>query len=140
VVIPTNSSSVSYLTNFMDADSQIGAIELWKLVFSVYILHLELSFSTIRPHTAQSHNRASACDEFVYPTLLSILNRVFKYWRVEAFSGSENLKAFIAHVHPRYLPPFPVDINYALKSHNWPNRFENIVFNKRKARGHIPLK
>jgi hypothetical protein len=140
VVIPTDRRSVAYLTSFMDAASRIGAIKLWQLVFGVYILHPELSCSTIRPHTPRSRNRASACDEFVYPTYLSILSRVFKVWWVDAFPGSENLKAFVAPVHPRYLPPFPIDINYALKSHNRPDRFEKIGFNKRKARGHLPLK
>jgi hypothetical protein len=80
VVISTDRRSVAYLASFMDVASRIGAIELWQLVFSVYILHPELSFSTIRPHTPRTRNRASSCDEFVYPTYLSILSRVFKIW------------------------------------------------------------
>jgi hypothetical protein len=96
MVIPTDCRSVAYLARFMDVTSQICAIELCKIVFGVYILHQELSWSTIRPHTPWTCNLASACDEFVYPTYISILSRVFKVWRVDAFPGLKNLKAFVA--------------------------------------------
>ena len=52
----------------------------------------------------------------------------------------KSLKGFVAPLHTRYLPPFPMDINYAFKSDNQPDKFENIGFNKWKARGHLPLK
>jgi hypothetical protein len=140
VVVPTDRRLVAYLASFVDAASRIGVIELWKLIFSVYIFHPEISCSTIRPRTSRTHNPASACNEFVYRTYLSILNLVFKVWWIDAFPGSENLKSFVAPLHPNYLLPFPIDINYALRSHNRPDRFENIGINKRKARGNLPLK
>jgi hypothetical protein len=91
------------------------------------------------PHS--SNSQPCLClHEFVYPTYLSILSRVFKVWRVDAFPGSENLKAFVAPLHPRYLPPFPIDINYAFKSHNRPDRFEKIGFNKLESSRTSPIK
>jgi hypothetical protein len=109
-------------------------------VFGVYILHPKLLCSTIRPQTPRTRKPASTYDDSVCPTCLSILSRVFKVSRVHALPGSEKLKAFFAPLHPRYLPPFPMHINYDFTSDNRPDRFENIGFNKRKARGHLPLK
>jgi len=140
VVIPTDRRSVAYLASFVNVASRIGVIKLWKIVFGVYILHPELLCSTIRPRSPRTHNCASACHEFFYHTYLAILSGVSKVWLVDAFAGSENFKSFVAPLHPRYLLPFPIDINYALKSHNRPDRLKNIGFNKRKARGHFPLK
>jgi hypothetical protein len=140
VVVPTGCRSVAYLASFVDVASRIDAIELWHLVFGVYILHPKFACSTIRPHTPRTRHHASACDEFFYRTYLSILSPVFKVWPVDAFPGSENLKSFVAPLHPSYLPSFPIDINYSLRSHNRLDRFKKISFNKRKAQGHLPLK
>jgi hypothetical protein len=96
--------------------------------------------SAIRPQTPRIRNHASTYDDSVCPTCLSILSRVFKVSRVHALPGSENLKEFFAPLHPRYLPPFPMNINYSFTCENQPDMFKNIVFNKRKARGHLPLK
>jgi hypothetical protein len=68
VLIPVDYRLVAYLSSFMDAASRIGFIELWQLMFSVYILHLELSCSTIQPRTPRTPNHASFYDEIVYPT------------------------------------------------------------------------
>jgi len=56
------------------------------------------------------------------------------------FQVQKSLKEFVAPLHPRYLLPFPIDINYAFKSHNWRDMFKNIGFNKWKSWGHLPLK
>jgi hypothetical protein len=44
VVIPIDRRSVAYLASFMDAASRIGSIELWQVMFGVYITFLELVF------------------------------------------------------------------------------------------------
>jgi len=102
-------------------------------MFAIYILHPELPFSIIRPRTTQTQKRASSYDDFVYLTYLSILSQVFKVWRVDAFRVHKSLKEFITPLHPFYLMPFLIYINYDFKSHNQLDRFDNIIFNKRKS-------
>jgi hypothetical protein len=41
---------------------------------------------------------------------------------------------------PATFPPFPMKISYALLSDKSPHKFERIGINKRKPRGHVPLK
>jgi hypothetical protein len=89
IMIPTDRRSVAYLANFMNTAWRIGVIELWQLMFGVYILHPELLCSTIRPRSPRTCNLASAYDEFVCLTYLSILSQVFKVLRVHAFPGSK---------------------------------------------------
>jgi len=48
--------------------------------------------------------------------------------------------SFFSPIHPRYLLPFPMHINYAFTSENRPDNFEKIGFNKWKDLGHLPLK
>jgi hypothetical protein len=140
ITSPTDRRSFAYLANFMNAGSRIGAIELWCPVFGVYILHPKLRCSTIRPRTPRTRKPDSTYDDSVcrpaFPYLVeSSKFRGFTHSRVQ-----KSLKAFFAPLHPRHLPPFPMHINYAFTSDNPPDRFENIGFNKRKARGHLPLK
>ena len=49
VVILSDDHSVAYLAIFKDAASQIGSIELWQVMFGVYISSPELVFFKRRP-------------------------------------------------------------------------------------------
>jgi hypothetical protein len=63
-----------------------------------------------------------------------------KFCRFTPSRVQKSLQAFVTPLNPHYLPPFPMDINYAFKSDNRQDRFEKISFNNQKAKGHLPLK
>jgi hypothetical protein len=136
----TDRRSFAYLANFMNAGSRIGAIELWCPVFGVYILHQNFGALQFDP-------RLLELASLTLPTMTLSVRPAFPYLvessKFRGFTHSrvqKSLKAFFAPLHPRHLLPFPMHINYAFTSDNPPDRFENIGFNKRKARGHLPLK
>jgi hypothetical protein len=49
VVIPSDHRSIAYLASIMDTASRIGSIELWQVVFGVYISFPESVFFKRRP-------------------------------------------------------------------------------------------
>jgi hypothetical protein len=100
----------------MAAGSRVGAIELSFPVFRD--IHLAPKTSVIYNSTPHSSNSQAS----LYP-------------------GSQKVSKHLSLPSiPATFAPFPMHINYALISDNSPHRFEKIGINKRKPRGHLPLK
>jgi hypothetical protein len=113
---PTDRPSFPYLANFIAAGSRVGTIELSFPVFCD--IHLAPKTSVIYNSTPHSSNSQAS----LYP-------------------GSQKVSKHLSLPSiPATFAPFPMQINYALISDNSPHRFESIGINKRKPRGHLPLK
>jgi hypothetical protein len=88
ITSPIDRCSFAYSANFMAAGSRVSAIEHSCPVFGVYILHPKLWWSTIRPQTPRTHKPNSTYDDYVWPSQLFIISRVFKVSRVHGLQGS----------------------------------------------------